>query len=147
MDVAKNDQGMWEVKTGRGKEWTGLFPVKWAQEVERRGAGEILLNSIDRDGTQSGYDIELIQEVVNAVSIPVIAIGGVGKWEDFTKALVDGKASAVSAANIFHYTEQSVLNAKKYLFDQGLNVRNPGLLIDKFRDKSSVHDPTLAWRK
>ncbi len=130
IDVAKNNKNINEVKIKRGKEWTGLSPVDWACEVERLGAGEILLNSIDRDGLQNGYDIELIQDVVSAVSIPVISIGGVGHWEDFKDALVKGGASAVSAANIFHHTEQSVLNAKKYLFNQGINVRAPELLKD-----------------
>ena len=124
----KNNKNINEVKIERGKEWTGLSPVDWACEVERLGAGEILLNSIDRDGLQNGYDIELIQDVVNAVSIPVISIGGVGHWEDFKDALVKGGVSAVSAANIFHHTEQSVLNAKKYLFNQGIDVRTPELL-------------------
>jgi cyclase len=128
IDVAKNNKNINEVKIKRGKEWTGLSPVDWACEVERLGAGEILLNSIDRDGLQNGYDIELIQDVVSAVSIPVISIGGVGHWEDFKDALVKGGVSAVSAANIFHHTEQSVLNAKKYLFNQGIDVRTPELL-------------------
>jgi imidazole glycerol-phosphate synthase subunit HisF len=145
IDVGINDKGISEVKTQRGKKWTGKHPVEWAKEVELRGAGEILLNSIDRDGTQEGYDIELINDVSNAVSIPVIAMGGVGKWDDFSDAITNGNASAVSAANIFHYTEQSVLNAKKYLFEKGLNVRNPELLADQYRDRSSVHDPTIAW--
>jgi cyclase len=145
MDVAVNSAGRPEVKIQRGKEWTGLDPITWAVEAEKRGAGEILLNSMDRDGTMKGFDLALIRSVVDAVCIPVIAIGGAGKWEDLADALGEGRASAVSAANIFHYTEQSVLNAKKYLFGQGFNVRDPKLLEDKFRDKSSVHDPTLAW--
>jgi cyclase len=145
IDAAINGKGRHEVKIHRGKEWTGLSPVEWAVEAEKRGAGEILLNSVDRDGAMKGFDIDLIRSVVEAVSIPVIAIGGAGRWEDLGAALSEGRASAVSAANIFHYTEQSVLNAKKYLFSQGFSVRDPKLLEDKFRDKSSVHDPTLAW--
>jgi imidazole glycerol-phosphate synthase subunit HisF len=145
IDAAVNARGCHEVKIQRGKEWTGLDPVEWAVEAEKRGAGEILLNSVDRDGTMKGFDLSLIRSVVEAVSIPVIAIGGAGTWEDLAAALSEGCASAVSAANIFHYTEQSVLNAKKQLFSRGFNVRDPKLLEDKFRDKSSVHDPTLAW--
>ena len=104
-----------------------------------------LKDMILRFRTMKGFDVELIRGVADAVSIPVIALGGAGKWEDFAVVLREGHAAAVSAANIFHYTEQSVLNAKKYLFGQGLNVRDPKLLEDKYRDKSSVQDPTLAW--
>lgn len=128
IDVAKNSKNDYEVKINGGKDWTGLAPVDWSQEVEKLGAGEILLNSIDRDGLRTGYDIELIKSVVEAVSIPIISIGGVGQWEDFEEVLTKSRVSAVSAANIFHYSEQSVLNAKKYLFNKGINVRSPEIL-------------------
>lgn len=113
----------WEVYRGFGKEPTGLSPVEWCKEVAKRGAGEILLQSIDRDGTGQGYDIPLIQSVADAVSVPVIALGGVGKFDHFVDGLRDGHASAVAAANIFHFSEHSVINAKKHMKAAGIDVR------------------------
>lgn len=107
---------------------TEYDPVQWAKIVEQKGAGEILLNSIDRDGMNNGYDIELIDKVSSAVSIPVIACGGVGDWEHFEEGLSKTKADAVAAANIFHYRDQSVFLAKKHLFEKGANVRRPDLI-------------------
>lgn len=112
-----------EVYAHFGKDATGLSPVQWCQEAERRGAGEILLQSIDRDGTARGYDIELIRSVADAVSIPVIALGGVGTYQHFVEGLVEGKASAVAAANIFHFSEQSIIKAKKHMKSAGIDVR------------------------
>lgn len=112
-----------EVYAHFGKEATGLSPVGWCQEAERRGAGEILLQSIDRDGTARGYDIELIRSVADAVSIPVIALGGVGTFEHFVQGLRQGGASAVAAANIFFFHEQSVIKAKKHMSASGIDVR------------------------
>lgn len=124
IDVKRDENGIPFVYK-RGKEPTNLNPVEFAKEVERFGAGEILLNSVDRDGAGIGFDIELINEVANAVRIPVIAMGGAGKWEDFEDVLLKTKASAVAAANIFHHSENSVYNVKKYLFDRNLPVRKP----------------------
>jgi cyclase len=109
----------------RGKEATDLRPVEFAQKIEKLGAGEILLNSVNRDGTGTGFDIELINEVSKAVKIPVIALGGAGSWEDFEEVLDKTRASAVAAANIFHHSENSVYNVKKHLFDKGYPVRKP----------------------
>ncbi|KKP59990.1 MAG: Imidazole glycerol phosphate synthase subunit [Candidatus Gottesmanbacteria bacterium GW2011_GWA1_34_13] len=107
-------------------------PVDWAKTVENFGAGEILLNSVDRDGVKNGYDIHLIKEVADCVKIPIIACGGVGEWSHFAEALTKTKVDAIAAANIFQYTDQSVYLAKKYLFENGFNVRSPDLiLIDK----------------
>jgi len=122
IDVKKNAQGENEVFIRGASEPTGLSPAAWAKQAEGLGAGEIILTSVDREGTMSGYDLELIRAVTGAVSIPVIAHGGAGKLSDFQEALVAG-ASAVSAASIFHFTDQSPIKARKYLFDKGLNIR------------------------
>jgi cyclase len=123
IDAKRHEDGTYEVFGGRGKEPTGRDPRDWAAEVEQHGAGEIFLNSIDRDGRGQGYDIELIASVVERVSIPVIACGGVGTWDHLAEGIRDAGAAAVAAANIFHYTENSVRNAKRHLVDQGLPVR------------------------
>lgn len=112
-----------EIYAEFGKKPTGLDPVSWCREAEERGAGEILLNSIDRDGTGRGYDLELIRRVANSVSIPVIALGGVGCFEHFVEGLREGQATAVAAANIFNFTEQSIINAKKYMKAAGFDMR------------------------
>lgn len=127
VDALRKEDGTWEVYSGGGKHSTGRTPSAWAAEAESRGAGEILINSIDRDGKGNGYDIELINSVVGAVKIPVIAMGGVGTWEHFSECLQATKVSAIAAANIFHYTENSVYKAKKFLYDDGANVRKPSL--------------------
>jgi cyclase len=102
---------------------TGLEAVAWAREVESRGAGEILLTSMDRDGTQDGYDLEITRAVAESVSIPVVASGGAGKLEHFYEALTVGGASAVLAASLFHFRELSVSQVKDYLAQRGLSVR------------------------
>ncbi len=122
IDVKKNPNGRDEVFIRGASEPTGLDPVVWAKQVEDLGAGEILLTSVDREGTMAGYDLPLLAGVVSKVSIPVIAHGGAGKLSDFKDAISAG-ASAVSAASIFHFTDQSPIKARKYLFDQGVNVR------------------------
>lgn len=124
IDVKRDENGNPFVYK-RGRQKTNLNPVEFAREVEARGAGEILLNSIDRDGSGLGFDIDMIDKVARSVKIPVIAMGGCGKWEDFADVLTKTKASAVAAANIFNHSENSVFNAKKYLFDIGLPVRKP----------------------
>jgi len=113
----------YEVYVSGGRTPTGLDAVEWAQEVERRGAGEILLTSMDRDGTRDGYDIRLTRAISDAVSIPVIASGGAGDLSHFYDALTDGGADATLAASLFHYRELSVGQVKRYLHERGLPVR------------------------
>ncbi len=128
IDAKRRGKGEWEVCTRWGKHAAGLDVVEWAREAERLGAGEIFLNSIDEDGMAGGYDTPLIGAVSAATSIPVIACGGVGKFEH----LVDGAragASAVSAANIFHFTEHSTQRAKKVLAQGGIDVRQSGVQV------------------
>lgn len=115
----------WEVYTHGGRTPTGLDAVAWAIEVERLGAGEILLTSMDRDGTQEGYDLALTQAVSTAVSIPVIASGGVGTLDHLYEGLTVGKADAVLAASIFHFRTHTVREAKVYLQERGVAVRYP----------------------
>lgn len=114
---------VWEVYTHGGRTPVGLDAVQWAAEVERRGAGEILLTSMDRDGTKDGYDLELTRKVAETVSIPVIASGGVGTLEHLYEGLALGKADAALAASIFHYREYTVGETKAYLKDRGITVR------------------------
>lgn len=124
IDVKRDPMtGQCEVYRRFGREPTGRTPEAWAKEVERLGAGEILLQSIDRDGTGMGYDLPLIRSVAESVSIPVIALGGVGKFSDFVAGLKGGKATAVAAANIFHFSEQSVIHAKEEMKSAGIDVR------------------------
>jgi cyclase len=123
IDVKKNASGKRTVHTHAGTRATELDPVKWAVKSEERGAGEILLTSIDQDGTMKGYDLELIERVCQAVSIPVIASGGAGNYEHMHQVLAQGKASAVAAASIYHFTEQTPLGAKQYLQEKGIPVR------------------------
>jgi len=112
-----------EVYTHGGRKPRGLDAVEWARTVERLGAGEILLTSMDRDGTKDGYDIELTRAVSEAVTIPVIASGGAGTLEHLAEALIEGKADAVLAASIFHFGTYSVREAKEYLAWKGIPVR------------------------
>ncbi|OGQ88473.1 MAG: histidine biosynthesis family protein [Deltaproteobacteria bacterium RIFOXYD12_FULL_56_24] len=126
IDVRRQTNG-YEVWGDGGRMPTGRKPEDWAQEVERLGAGEILLNSIDRDGSGLGYDVELIRLVAEAVTIPVVALGGVGRYEHFPSAISQGHASAMSAANIFHFFELSYSHAKQACLDVGLPVRPVGL--------------------
>ncbi|MDZ4816267.1 MAG: imidazole glycerol phosphate synthase cyclase subunit [Verrucomicrobiota bacterium] len=119
----KNTGGAAEVYTHSGTRKTGKSPIELARQVESLGAGEILLTSIDRDGTMNGYDVEITRKVSDNVKIPVIASGGAGSYSHMVDVLRDGKASAIAAASIFHFTEQTPLEAKRYLHDQGFNVR------------------------
>ncbi|MEA2177140.1 MAG: imidazole glycerol-phosphate synthase subunit HisF [Solirubrobacteraceae bacterium] len=123
IDALKRGEGEWEAMGGWGKTPSGRDVVSWAQEAERRGAGEIFLNSIERDGMANGYDIPLIRSVVDATTIPVIACGGVGRFSHLVKGATEGGASAVSAANIFHFTEHSTVKAKQALSAGGVDVR------------------------
>lgn len=116
----------WEVFINGGRVPTGIDAIEWAREVERRGAGEILLTSMDRDGTKAGYNIELTRTITRAVSIPVIASGGAGTMEHFCEALTEGGADAALAATLFHYNEIRVGDLKRYLSAQGVPVRLSG---------------------
>lgn len=118
-----NGRPKWEVYIDGGRTPTGLDAIEWAREVEDRGAGEILLTSMDRDGTKDGYNIELTRAVAEAVRIPVIASGGCGTLEHMVEALSEGKASAVLAASIFHFREYSIQEVKDYLAKRGILVR------------------------
>lgn len=124
IDARKNPDGSYSCMNRSGTKETGWEPGKWAEEVESRGAGEILITSIDRDGTMEGYDLELIRYITRRVRIPVIASGGAGHYQHMFEALETGKATAVAAASIFHFTEQTPLEAKKYLAALGIPVRN-----------------------
>jgi cyclase len=115
--------GSWRVYTHGGRKATDLEVVEWAKEVVRRGAGEILLTSMDCDGEKNGFDIELTRKVSEAVPVPVIASGGAGKAEHFLEVFEKGKADAALAASIFHYKETSVKEVKAYLKERGVNVR------------------------
>jgi len=113
----------YEVYVSGGRKPTGLDAIEWAIEAERRGAGEILLTSMDRDGTQDGYEIKLTRAISDAVKIPVIASGGAGKLEHFSDAITAGGSDAVLAASLFHYQQLSVGQVKAYLKEQGIPVR------------------------
>ncbi len=122
IDVKKTDNG-YRIFTHSGTKATNIDPVDFAKAAEKFGAGEILLTSIDRDGTFEGYDIELIKSVSKEISIPLIASGGAGSYEHMLNVLTNTPASAVAAASIFHFTQQTPLEAKKFLKNRGINVR------------------------
>ncbi len=113
----------WEVFTYGGRKPTGVDTVGWARKVEACGAGEILLTSMDRDGTKDGYDLELTKSIAEAVEIPVIASGGAGEFEHFYQAFTTGKADAALAASVFHYKEFTIFETKHYLEERGVEVR------------------------
>lgn len=123
IDAKSAADGRWEVYTHGGRIPTGLDAIEWAQRVEELGAGEILLTSMDADGTLDGYDIPLTKAIVNAVSIPVIASGGCGSPEHLRQALVEGEAQAALAASIFHDGQYSIRESKRYLAARGVVVR------------------------
>jgi imidazole glycerol-phosphate synthase subunit HisF len=113
----------WDVYTHGGRTPTGINAVEWAIEVERRGAGEILLTSMNRDGTGLGYDLPLLEAISSAINIPVIASGGAGTFEHFLEALKPGRADAVLAATLFHFGTMRIADVKQYLYDHGVAVR------------------------
>ena len=123
VDAKKVDQNKWEVFTHGGRKPTGKDVVKFITKIETMGAGEILLTSMDRDGTKKGYDLDLTKKVCSSVNIPVIASGGVGNLDHLYQGLKIGKASAVLAASIFHYGDHSIQEAKQYLDSKGIPVR------------------------
>ncbi len=123
IDAKQTGEGKWGVYTHGGRNSVGLDAVEWAIEAERRGAGEILLTSMDADGRKTGYDIGLTKAVSEAVKIPVIASGGAGNLEHMVHVLKEGKADAVLAASIFHFGEYTVPQAKAYFIEHGIPVR------------------------
>ncbi len=123
IDARQTAPGFWEVFTHGGRKATGLQAVDWAKEVVSRGAGEILLTSMDRDGTKQGFDLALTRAVSEAVAVPVIASGGVGNLQHLADGVLEGKADAVLAASIFHFGEFTVQQAKAHMAAQGVAVR------------------------
>jgi cyclase len=123
IDARRRAEGGWEVVTHGGRTPTGLDALTWAEQVCDLGAGEILLTSMDRDGTKAGYDVELLQAMGETVGVPVIASGGVGTLEHLYEGAAAGGASAVLAASIFHFGQHSVREAKAYLAERGLVIR------------------------
>lgn len=123
IDAKRNDKGSFDVYLNGGRINTGKDAIDWAIEAEKRGAGEILLTSMDCDGTKAGYDIELTRRVAEAVGIPVIASGGAGNMQHFKDVLTDGKADAALAASLFHFGEMTISDLKKYLALSGVAVR------------------------
>jgi cyclase len=122
--VSKPDEGdRWEIFTHGGRKPTGLDAIDYAREVVSLGAGEILLTSMDRDGTKSGYDVALTRAIADAVTVPVIASGGVGNLDDLVAGIRDGHATAVLAASIFHFGEYTVRQAKDHMVKAGLPMR------------------------
>jgi cyclase len=122
IDAKRNASG-WEVFTHGGRRATGLDAVQWAKRMVDTGAGEILLTSMDRDGTRAGFDVGLTRAVSEAVSVPVIASGGAGSLEHLAQGVLEGKADAVLAASIFHFGEFTVREAKAHMKQQGIEVR------------------------
>ncbi len=120
---AEEESARWEIFTHGGRNPTGLDAVAWARKMVAYGAGEILLTSMDRDGTKAGFDLELTRAVSDAVAVPVIASGGVGNLQHLVEGIVDGHADAVLAASIFHFGEYTIEQAKRYLQDKGIEVR------------------------
>ena len=120
---AKRSENGWEVFTHGGRRATGLDAIEWARKMQSLGAGEILLTSMDRDGTRNGFDLALTRAVSDAVDVPVIASGGVGNLHHLVEGIVDGYADAVLAASIFHYGEHTIRQAKEYMAQHGIEVR------------------------
>jgi cyclase len=123
IDAKQVAPGKWEVFTHGGRNATGLDAVEWARKMESLGAGELLLTSMDRDGTRSGFDLGLTRAVSDAVGISVIASGGVGGLQDLADGILEGHADAVLAASIFHYGQHTVFEAKRFMADRGIPMR------------------------
>lgn len=123
IDAKRREDGGWNIYKHGGRLDTGIDAIEWVKKVERLGAGEILLTSMDCDGTKAGYDIELTRAIADAVSIPVIASGGAGTLEHFYDALTEGGADAALAASLFHYKELEIRQVKEYLAGRGISVR------------------------
>ena len=125
IDARRRNSGGWEVFTHGGRNPTGIDAVSWAAMMEGFGAGEVLLTSMDRDGTEDGYDLELTRTISETVGIPVIASGGAGQLEHLLEAVEEGRADAVLCASIFHYGKYSINDAKEFLSEKGVLVRLP----------------------
>lgn len=123
IDARRNDNGGWNIYKNGGRVDVGIDAVEWAIKVTELGAGEILLTSMDADGTKAGYDLELTRIISENVSVPVIASGGAGNMEHFYDALTEGRADAALAASLFHYKELEIMDLKKYLQSRGVSVR------------------------
>ena len=123
IDARNTGEGTWEIYTHGGRKPTGLDAIDWARRMVELGAGEILLTSMDRDGTRDGFDLELTRAVADAVSVPVIASGGVGELQHLAEGVRDGRADAVLAASIFHFGEHTVEEAKRHMREAGIEVR------------------------
>lgn len=121
--VEQGEQPRWEIFTHGGRKPTGINAIEWAEKMTAYGAGEILLTSMDRDGTKNGFDLDLTSRISDAVNVPVIASGGVGNLQHLVDGIVEGKADAVLAASIFHFGEHTVPEAKKYMAERGISVR------------------------
>ena len=120
---AEGESPRWEIFTHGGRKPTGIDAIEWAKRMVKYGAGEILLTSMDRDGTKSGFDLALNRAISNAVSVPIIASGGVGNLQDLVDGVVEGHADAVLAASIFHFGEYSIGEAKQYMAERGITMR------------------------
>ena len=123
VDAKRNAAGSWDVYLNGGRVNTGLDAIEWIEKAVSLGAGEVLLTSMDKDGTKSGYDIELTRRAAEAVNVPVIASGGAGKMQDFADVLTEGKADAALAASLFHFGEIEMKDLKEYLAARGIPVR------------------------
>jgi imidazole glycerol-phosphate synthase subunit HisF len=123
IDARKTEDGEYEVYSHFAEQSTGLKPQDWAKRAEEYGAGEILITSVERDGSLEGFDTRLCSLVADAVNIPTLILGGAGSWKHFAKGFEDGKASAVCTQNIYHFTDASINSAKSYLKNVGINVR------------------------
>lgn len=123
IDAKRNDKGSWDVYLNGGRVNTGIDAIEWARKAQSLGAGEILLTSMDADGTKAGYDLQLTRKVSEGADIPVIASGGAGTMQHFVDAINDGKADAVLAASLFHFKEIEICDLKKYMREQGISVR------------------------
>ena len=123
IDAKKVSEDRWEIFTHGGKNQTGIDAVKFAKKVEDNGAGEVLLTSMDKDGTKSGYDVDLLKKITKTLNIPLIASGGAGRLDHFYDGIVKGGASAVLAASIFHYGEYKIRDVKEYLNSKNVSVR------------------------
>ncbi len=140
IDAKRNARGSWTVYTHGGRQPTELDAVAWAREAERLGAGEILLTSMDADGTKAGYDLALTRKVSEALRVPVIASGGAGRLEHLAQVLDEGKADAVLAASIFHFGDLSVGEVKRYLAERGVPVR-------QLNGSRSADPPAPEWEE
>ena len=121
--VRHGDDPRWEIFTHGGRKPTGINAIEWAEKMTAYGAGEILLTSMDRDGTKNGFDLDLISRISDSVPVPVIASGGVGELQHLVDGIIEGKADAVLAASIFHFGEHTVPEAKQYMAERGIDIR------------------------